>query len=855
MLNKKFAAMLDIVGLLSVASIPIFALPLLKISLSQAQSTSSPSAFTVPSTLPADAKINIDGSSSMAMLNQALSQDFKKKFAGSTVTVSSEGTAVAIEKLEKGEVDLASIGRTLTSEEKAQGLSATSIGREKIAIVVGSENPFKGNITFAQFAKLFRGEITDWAELGREPGPIRFIDRPETSDTRQAFRAYPVFSETEFVNGQNTESLSEDSTDAMVKKLGKDGIGYAIAHQVINRPDVQIISMHKTLPDDARYPFSQPRGFAYKGNPNPAVQAFLGFATAPDGQESLRIAQTNGLNAEGVAGSSGSGSVSNSAAVGGATSPSESPNVALATDSATETNPQGGLPWWPLLLGIPLAGGLLWGFTRRKEGSATETSPERSDPPPYVPSEPAILPEIQEPTALMPPVDAIVPPVEPTGLEAGLSTGLGVAGLAGLAGLGAAGLAAGMGVGADRKSRIVLTPRNHEEAYAYWEVSEAEKDALRQQGGQAPLLKIHDVTDGDESNDQTPHGTQHYNWDEQSQDRHVTLPVGDRDYVAELGYDTADGRWLQLARSSPVRVPAAPNISPINPVIGGAVVGGAAIAGGVLIPGADAWGRFKPTDNTFVLDSDEDETLFEDEALVGDEALFEDEALVGDAELSEDGSLVGDETLFENLTPPTENTFILDTKEEDEALFGDDALFGSDLLSDTTPDLATMAGGMAMAGAAAGATFSVGTPLTSATAESVDPHETASIDRCAMTNLRIDRQQNAYLLAFAATDQIRQSAASKVLIPGQYLLKIRSGGFGYQSDASKNEPWVILWIHGGRFVNKKTGTEAISTWSSLNGYDEVLSLDVLEETTLSAFFIDTAMNDNQGEVNIAVVKL
>jgi hypothetical protein len=33
------------------------------------------------------------------------------------------------------------------------------------------------------------------------------------------------------------------------------------------------------------------------------------------------------------------------------------------------------------------------------------------------------------------------------------------------------------------------------------------------------------------------------------------MPVSDRDYVVDIGYRCADGRWLVLARSTPVRVP------------------------------------------------------------------------------------------------------------------------------------------------------------------------------------------------------------------------------------------------------------------------------------------------------------
>jgi phosphate transport system substrate-binding protein len=44
---------------------------------------------------------------------------------------------------------------------------------------------------------------------------------------------------------------------------------------------------------------------------------------------------------------------------------------------------------------------------------------------------------------------------------------------------------------------------------------------------------------------------------EADQDKHVPIFVPDRDYVAELGYLTDQGDWLQLIRSLHVRVPAA----------------------------------------------------------------------------------------------------------------------------------------------------------------------------------------------------------------------------------------------------------------------------------------------------------
>ncbi|HEY9606791.1 MAG TPA: DUF4912 domain-containing protein [Allocoleopsis sp.] len=106
------------------------------------------------------------------------------------------------------------------------------------------------------------------------------------------------------------------------------------------------------------------------------------------------------------------------------------------------------------------------------------------------------------------------------------------------------------------ESTIVLTPRNFQDAYVHWNVSEQQKAALRQQGGTRLALRICDVT-GIDPNTQQTHGCQHYECDELERDRYVTVAVRDRDYMAEIGYTTAQGGWLLLARSAPVRIPPA----------------------------------------------------------------------------------------------------------------------------------------------------------------------------------------------------------------------------------------------------------------------------------------------------------
>ena len=104
------------------------------------------------------------------------------------------------------------------------------------------------------------------------------------------------------------------------------------------------------------------------------------------------------------------------------------------------------------------------------------------------------------------------------------------------------------------ESRIVLLPRDPKWAYAYWDVSNEHKQTLRDQGGQRLMLRLYDVTDIDQGS-QAAHGMQQFDCDEMVRSWYVEIPVSDRDYTAELGYLTADERWLVLARSAPMRVP------------------------------------------------------------------------------------------------------------------------------------------------------------------------------------------------------------------------------------------------------------------------------------------------------------
>ncbi len=104
------------------------------------------------------------------------------------------------------------------------------------------------------------------------------------------------------------------------------------------------------------------------------------------------------------------------------------------------------------------------------------------------------------------------------------------------------------------ESRIVLMPRDPQWSYTYWDIPNEHKEELRRQGGQQLALRLYDVTDISLEY-QSPHSIQEYPSDELAREWYLPIPVSDRDYAVDIGYRCADGRWLVLARSAPVRIP------------------------------------------------------------------------------------------------------------------------------------------------------------------------------------------------------------------------------------------------------------------------------------------------------------
>ncbi|NJK38110.1 MAG: hypothetical protein HC920_10365 [Oscillatoriales cyanobacterium SM2_3_0] len=106
---------------------------------------------------------------------------------------------------------------------------------------------------------------------------------------------------------------------------------------------------------------------------------------------------------------------------------------------------------------------------------------------------------------------------------------------------------------------------------------------------------------------------------------------------------------------------------------------------------------------------------------------------------------------------------------------------------------------------------------------------------------------------------------SQVLDGGRYRIKLESGWYNFQNTLEnaqvQGEPLVVIWIfghEGNPFINLNTGREIGTTWTTLNGLNDALEIEVKsgQLATVCALFLDVeGQASSGGEVQLSITDL
>jgi phosphate transport system substrate-binding protein len=236
--------------------------------------------------LPSGTKLRISGSTSMGNINTKLKELIEKKCRGMSIEIAANGSAVGIQQLEEGNIDIAAVSRPLTAQQQAKQLVATYLKRDDIALIVGKENPYTQGLTSSQVVDIFKGNITNWSALGARPATIRVINRPDISGTQNAFKEL-VLNNATFGTTPNIITHPIDETTGIIRILKADGISYASYAQVKNETTARVINIDGSIPNSSNYPLKRQLFYVYKEPRSPAAKFFLDYLKSSDAESAI----------------------------------------------------------------------------------------------------------------------------------------------------------------------------------------------------------------------------------------------------------------------------------------------------------------------------------------------------------------------------------------------------------------------------------------------------------------------------------------------------------------------------------------------------------------------------------------
>ncbi len=234
--------------------------------------------------------VNTDGSTSMKDVMGVLIETYGEIQKDVTVNYSGTGSGAGIEAVLAGNVDIGLSSRALKPEEEEKGAVGHTVALDGVAIVVNPANGVE-DLSVEQIAQIFKGEITNWSELGGEDAEIAVLGREDGSGTRSAFE------EIVGVDGECKYTNEYSSTGDVIGNVASNpnAIGYAslsAVDETVKAVKVGGVECSEATIKDGSYEIQRPFLMVTMEGAelSPAAEDFLSYATSADVAEYIAAA-------------------------------------------------------------------------------------------------------------------------------------------------------------------------------------------------------------------------------------------------------------------------------------------------------------------------------------------------------------------------------------------------------------------------------------------------------------------------------------------------------------------------------------------------------------------------------------
>jgi len=237
--------------------------------------------------------VSVVGSTSVTPIAQTLADAFMTKNPDVTIDVQGVGSSAGVKAAYDGTGDIGMSSRNLKTEEKEWGLTENIIAYDGIAVVIHPNNPVS-DLNAETITKIFKGEITNWKEVGGNDKEILVVTREAGSGTRGAFEeileVQEKNAEGKKVSAVKEDALVADGNGAVKANVSKkeNSIGYiSLSYVDESVKGLMVEGVEPTVENilGGSYKVSRPFLMLTKGEVSDVAKAYLDFILSDEGQK------------------------------------------------------------------------------------------------------------------------------------------------------------------------------------------------------------------------------------------------------------------------------------------------------------------------------------------------------------------------------------------------------------------------------------------------------------------------------------------------------------------------------------------------------------------------------------------
>lgn len=260
--------------------------------------------FTILGTMLSNASfaakvVQLKGSDTILNISQSIAESYMQKNPKSRIAVTGGGSGVGISALINGTTDIGMASRNIKEKElklaESKGVKIKEIvlGHDGITIILNKNNKIN-NLTHEQLAKVFRGEIANWKELGGEDAKIVVLSRDTSSGTHEFFKEHIIRennSKPSAEYGKNTLYMPSNEAIKQEVKSNINAIGYiGMGYYDDSVKDITVDSIEPSVANvmDKKYPIAREVYWYINDNGNADVNSLVEFSLSKEGQDIVK---------------------------------------------------------------------------------------------------------------------------------------------------------------------------------------------------------------------------------------------------------------------------------------------------------------------------------------------------------------------------------------------------------------------------------------------------------------------------------------------------------------------------------------------------------------------------------------